>query len=82
MTIEELQARCVDLAKRIGPNGSASINIGSVLKPYLFVMPDWKGHEAKTFYGTDADEMFALAEEWLAARPDADAEWRSWSAAA
>ena len=87
MTAAEVQERCRALAKRLGPHGSVSVDVGVSLSPYAFVMQDVRdksGAASATIYGEDWAAIFALVEIWVNERApvDADAEWQSWQAAA
>ena len=81
MTIEELQRRCTDLAKQIGPNAQVWAMVVSGQLPSIGIYPD-KGKSSDFLsFGLEAgdlDDAFAAANMWLAARPDPEAEWLSW----
>lgn len=83
MTVEKLQARCVDLAKRIGSRGTVTAHIHCSGPDLLAVYEDgYKLTGFRIFSATDGwDAAFAAAEAWLAARPDPEAEYRSWGLA-
>ena len=83
MTAAEVQERCRALAKRLGPHGSVSVDVGVSLMPYAFVMQDMRESDPTrrtTIYGEDWPAIFMLVEQWVNehAPADSDAEWRSW----
>jgi predicted alpha/beta hydrolase len=84
MTEEEFKSRIVDLARRIGPKAEVWVLMRSAGTSAIGVYP--KADEYKNYLSFGAEKgweaAFAAADAWLAARPDPDAEWRSWQTAA
>lgn len=84
LTVAALQRRCVELAGRIGAKAEIWTNIRSSGKHSLSLYTDGeKLHGYQYISAADGwDAAFAKIETWIEARPDPEAEWKSWGVAA